>query len=99
MRLIDVDAFKAYYRMADECEDCQTPFRTCRHDRMYAKMDFCSWLDDAPTVTPERNRGKWIKKKSMIYCSQCACSFDSIFTNDFYYCPHCGADMRKEVTR
>ena len=52
MRLIDVDAFKADYRMADECKDCTTPVRACEYDRVYTKMDFCSWLDDAPTIVP-----------------------------------------------
>ena len=53
MRLIDADAFKNDYRMADECKDCQTPVRTCEYDRVYTKMDFCGWLDDAPTIHPE----------------------------------------------
>ena len=39
-------------------------------------------------------KGEWIKKKSMIYCSYCACSFDSIFINNFNYCPNCGAEMK-----
>lgn len=58
MRLIDVDAFKNDYRMANECKDCQTPVRTCEYDRVYTKMDFCGWLDSAPTVQPERKRGE-----------------------------------------
>ena len=34
MRAIDVDAFKADYRMADECKDCKTPVRACEYDRV-----------------------------------------------------------------
>lgn len=49
-RLIDADALKADYGMADECKDCKTNVRTCEYDRVYTKMDFCGWLDDAPTV-------------------------------------------------
>ena len=49
-RLIDADALKADYGMADECKDCRTPVKECEYDRVYTKMDFCSWLDDAPTV-------------------------------------------------
>lgn len=60
MRLIDVDALKADYRMADECKDCKTPVRACEYDRVYTKMDFCSWLDDAPTVKPEQKKDEWI---------------------------------------
>lgn len=49
-RLIDADALKADYGMADECKDCKTNVRTCEYDRVYTKMDFCGWLDDATTV-------------------------------------------------
>lgn len=50
MRLIDADTLKADYGMADECKECRTNVRTCEYDRTYTKMDFCGWLDDAPTV-------------------------------------------------
>lgn len=50
MRLIDVDELKADYHMADDCKDCETGYRSCEYDRIYSKMDFCGWLDDAPTV-------------------------------------------------
>lgn len=50
MRLIDADALKEDYRMADDCKDCKTNVRDCEYDRVYTKMDFCGWLDDAPTV-------------------------------------------------
>lgn len=54
MRLIDVDALKADYGMKDDCADCDKELRgkskACEFDRVYTKMDFCGWLDDAPTV-------------------------------------------------
>lgn len=50
MRLIDADELKADLRMADDCKDCKTNARDCEYDRVYTKMDFCAWLDDAPTV-------------------------------------------------
>lgn len=49
-RLIDADELKADLRMADDCKDCKTNVRDCEYDRVYTKMDFCGWLDDAPTV-------------------------------------------------
>lgn len=53
-RLIDVDKFKADYGMKDDCADCDKELRgkskACEFDRVYTKMDFCGWLDDAPTV-------------------------------------------------
>ena len=54
MRLIDVDEFKAVNGMKDDCADCDKELRgkskACEFDRVYTKMDFCGWLDDAPTV-------------------------------------------------
>ena len=54
MRLIDVDALKADYGMKDDCADCDKELRgkskACEYDRVYTKMDFCGWLDDAPSV-------------------------------------------------
>ena len=53
-RLVDADAFKADYGMKDDCADCekemQGKVRACEYDRIYSKMDFCSWLDDAYTI-------------------------------------------------
>jgi len=50
MRLINVDALKEDYHMADDCKDCKTSVRDCEYDHVYTKMDFCGWLDDAPSV-------------------------------------------------
>ena len=96
MRLIDVDAFKADYRMADECKDCKTPARACEYDRVYTKMDFCSWLDDAPTIEPERKAGKWMKlSNDTFHCRVCGKTFIVIQGQDHInFCPNCGADMR-----
>ena len=49
-RLIDADAFKTDYRMSDDCDSCDTNWKSCQYDTVYAKMDFCGCLDDAPTV-------------------------------------------------
>lgn len=53
-RLVDADAFKADYGMKDDCVDCEKEMRgkakACEYDRIYSKMDFCGWLDDAPTI-------------------------------------------------
>lgn len=107
MRLIDVDALKADYRMADECKDCQTPVRTCEYDRVYTKMDFCEWLDSAPTVQPERKKGDWeyiekreprwdlhgVKTWAAAYrCSKCGFIHTVIEDFGIYkYCPNCGS--------
>lgn len=53
-RLVDADAFKADYGMKDDCVDCEKEMRgkakACEYDRIYSKMDFCGWLDDADVV-------------------------------------------------
>ena len=48
--LIDIDALKKGYRMGNDCNDCETDWKSCQYDRVYSKMDFCGWLDDAPVV-------------------------------------------------
>ena len=61
MRLIDADALRADYGMAEDCKNCKTGYRSCEYDRIYSKMDFCGWLDDAPTVNAIPV--EWIKKQ------------------------------------
>ena len=52
--LIDRGAFKADYGMKDDCADCEKEMhgkvKACEYDRIYSKMDFCGWLDDADVV-------------------------------------------------
>jgi len=60
-------------------------------------------IGNLPSAQPERKRGKWIEDDDgwdeVIWrCSEC----DAVFTlvdgtpkeNEYYFCPHCGADMR-----
>jgi len=49
MRLIDIDAFRKEHRMKEHCEDCERNARECQYND-FSMMDFCGWLDDAPTV-------------------------------------------------
>lgn len=96
MRLIDADALKEDYRMADDCKDCKTNVRDCEYDRVYTKMDFCGWLDDAPTVDaiPVRH-GHWIGGE-IGKCSVCGhegCSSDIWNDGDMMFCPNCGAQV------
>ena len=48
--LIDRNALKKDYRMGNDCERCETDWKSCQYDRVYSKMDFCEWIDDAPVV-------------------------------------------------
>lgn len=103
MRLIDADALKAVNRMKDDCADCDKELRgkskACEFDRVYTKMDFCGWLDDAPTVdaVPVKH-GWWWHYEGMLICSECGTQFyDDIseYCGDHVpkFCPNCGAKM------
>lgn len=48
--LIDRDAFRADFSMGENCDKCGIELKRCEYDRIYTKMDFCGWLDDAPTI-------------------------------------------------
>jgi len=107
-RLIDADALKADYGMAEDCKDCKTGYRSCQYDNTYTKMDFCGWIDDAPTVdaVPVR-KGQWITNKyNQTVCSECISPALEVETGCLvnrhlepyktHFCPNCGAYMRWE---
>lgn len=61
MRLIDADLLKSDHNMGDECNKCKTKWRECQYDYIYSKMDFCTWIDDAPTIDAvEVVHGEWV---------------------------------------
>ena len=56
---------------------------------------------DAPTIDPQRKRGKWIKHiddlfpaESTLECN--VCHHEQPITIDDNFCPNCGADMRED---
>ena len=100
MRLIDADALKADYGMKDDCKDCEKELqgyvRQCHYNAVYTKMDFCEWIDSAPTIEPERKPGKWIiYTVSMLDGEDCKCSECGQISCAPYwnFCPNCGAKM------
>ena len=98
MRLVVADALKEDCRMANDCKDCKTYVRDCEYDRIYTKMDFCGWIDDAPTVDAVPVvHGHW-KEDTGGYgfwlCSHCGFVSEASAADLLYrYCPHCGARM------
>ena len=100
MRMIDADALKEDYRMADDCKDCKTNVRDCEYDYVYRKMDFCEWLDDAPTVDAVPVvHGRWNCSDDAYESAVCsACGWDTTepwayIKEWFKFCPNCGASM------
>ena len=65
MRLIDVDALKKEWHMGDRCEECKRNARDCQYAHTLSIMDFCSILDDAPTVAKDNTAldNGWISVK------------------------------------
>ena len=50
--LIDRQALRAAHGIGSDCHDCKRDMKSCQYDRDYSLMDFCEWLDDAPTASP-----------------------------------------------
>ena len=50
MRLVDANKLKQDHFMSDECETCINDVGRCQNWHSYTKMDFCGWIDNAPTV-------------------------------------------------
>ena len=65
MRPIDADTLKRAHGMGGDCAECDKETRrkstACEYDRAYTLMDFCGWIDDAPTVSLEP---EWIPFKT-----------------------------------
>lgn len=97
-RLIDADALKADYGMKDDCKDCEKELqgyvRQCQYNAVYTKMDFCEWIDSAPTIDLVR-KGHKINQHSYPakwLCSECGAKhFD--FSDKF--CSECGVNVEE----
>ena len=50
--LISRQALRAAHGLGSDCHDCKRDMKSCQYDRDYSLMDFCEWLDDAPTASP-----------------------------------------------
>lgn len=103
MRLIDADALMKTLGITDmDCAKCawySRAYRQCKRGGDFE--DACTAIEDAPTVEPQRMRGKWIWKgeegDSRFSCSVCKCRENVPTCNgipDIWdYCPNCGCQM------
>ena len=58
-------------------------------------------IENLPSAQPERKHGKWIRMwKNNFECSNCGSwwgsNSDSKLSDDFAFCPNCGAEMREK---
>ena len=59
-------------------------------------------IDVAPTIEPQRKKGRWIKKtikkkiENDYSCSECHKKYTVQYVEDEWFCRHCGADMRED---
>ena len=85
MRLIDIDAFRKDWGLAERCEDCERDARGCQYDQIYTRMDFCGWLDDAeiidavPVVRCDKCRWHYYRDNDIV----CGNSGDVVQTDDY----------------
>lgn len=80
MRLIDADALEP--------------------DAEYDEGEYWAYsttqIENAPTIEPERKKGKWVDVTRtggcfLYKCSECG----NLFLEEYNFCPECGADMRE----
>lgn len=104
MRLIDADAL-IQDAMERYCKDCErrkgikngklkivysigdAPCRAC------GTGDMIDELENAPTIEPERKKGRWTLQDGY-RCS--VCNYKLQTTGLPTHCPNCGCDMRQE---
>lgn len=99
MRLIDADALMKTLGITDmDCAKCawySRAYRQCKRGGDFE--DACTAIEDAPTIEPQRMRGRWIKLYEGNYkCSECGDWWgndDNDMVENFHYCPNCGAWM------
>ena len=90
-RLIDADALRA--QMYHEAFETDTDMQRWDGGCWIRYKMFENAIDNAPTIAPQRKRGKWIDKDGgLATCSECGDRWG--VWSVMNYCPNCGADMR-----
>ena len=99
MRCIDADALIEKLGIAKDCNDCKhnkEPYCRWKPD----VVDICEEINDAPTIEPERKKGKWLvcevandpEEHPIAWeCDACGAVVDC----KTRFCPECGQE--KEV--
>ena len=83
-RLIDADALEPHEQLE--------PMGNGRYE--YVQIVYKDDIDAAPTIEPERKKGRWTSDNSCPFCG-----FQPWYERDIHtlsYCPDCGSDLREE---
>lgn len=92
MRTIDADALRA--QMYHEAFETDTDMQRWDSGCWIRYKMFENALDNAPTIEPQRMRGRWeyldYGGVGNYHCTACR----RICIGDYDFCPNCGADMR-----
>ena len=62
-RLVDIDALRKDFKVAERCEDCQQ--RHCNADVVFSRRDVCGILDDAPIIDTQSTT-QWVSVKDRL---------------------------------
>lgn len=94
-RLIDADALMEGYKQMgyDPTEHPEESYMEGWCKGFNAAVDHCiHHVIHAPTIEPQRMRGKWTKDNACEFCGFHPWYERNI--NTLSFCPNCGADMR-----
>ena len=76
MRLIDADVLITWFNDHYDDEEFSVGY-------------ISGLIKDAPTIEPQRMRGRWVIVDENVCCSECGSP-----NMEYNFCPNCGADMR-----
>ena len=50
-------------------------------------------IQNAPTIDPERKKGKWLEMAGDLQCSECGATYHDLYPDysDTNFCPNCGS--------
>ena len=103
MRRIDADALMQSLGITDmdcdKCAWCDKEWNCCKRGGDFE--DACCAIENAPTIEPERKKGKWIRiipttedsLKGIAVSYECSVCSQHQYRYS-HFCPNCGADMR-----
>lgn len=93
MRTIDGDALEELFREVIGCIAKKPEMNGNLEHMVRASAMVIEMIQDAPTIEPERKRGKWINhiEKGMRECKECGEQLETERACRANFCPNCGS--------